>query len=109
MEYKCAYLVLGCNGRKDGPFTSCSSVENDILRMDPSLERIEELLYYLKSLGMFQKDLLNYNAIRNTLFKIQDRYYQNIKPIWSQEKFHLIEKFTLAHKECGLYLKIIFK
>ncbi len=101
------YLVLGCNGRVDGGFVSCSKVENQILELSEKLEKIDEIVVYLKALSLFQRPNKDYNAIRHILFNMKDKYYQGFKPIWDDKYFHLLEKFTLAHRDCGIYLKIV--
>ncbi len=103
------YLILGCFGRNDNGFVTCNSIENKILEVSPSLERIDEFLAYIDFLQLPARPLSDYNAIRRALFKIQDKFYQNIKPIWSERYFRLIENFTLIHKSCGIYLKIIYE
>lgn len=100
------FLVLGCNGRVDGEFVSCSSTENVILELSPALEHIQEIISYLKALRLFETKMKDYNAIRRVLFNIKDKYYQGYKPIWDDSYFKLIEKFTINHKECGLILFI---
>ena len=104
---KKVYLVLGCFGKIDGSFVSCSKCESKILELSESLEQITEIVQYLKSLSLFQRSNKDYNGIRHILFNIKNKYYQGMKPIWDEKYFHLLEKFTIMHKDCGLYLKII--
>jgi len=106
MSNKTLYLVLGCYGREDEGFVSCSGVRNKILKIYPELEKGPELYEYIEALRLFQKPLIDYNAIRRVVFNIQEKYYQNIKPIWAIKQFRLIENFTLVHKMCGLYLEL---
>ena len=100
------FLVLGCNGRKVDGFVSCLRIENRILQITPYLEQAEEMVQYLNALGLFEKTMENYNAVRNVLFRIQDKYYQNMKPIWNEKYFRMLEQFTIVHKDCGIYLNI---
>ena len=102
------YLVLGCNGRVDGKFITCSSVVNPILAITKDLEDYELLTKYLKSIGLFNRKMNDYNSIRNVLFKIQNSFIQGYKNIWDAKTFRLIENFTLMHAPCGIYLNLEF-
>jgi len=103
----CIYLVLGCYGRQeDDGFTSCCSAQNKILKIDESLTDFQEILYYIKSLRLYEKPLMDYNAVRRVIFNFQERYYQKALPIWPEKKFKFIENFTLMHKMCGIYLSL---
>lgn len=106
MNGDCIYLVLGCYGRNDDGFVSCCSVENKILKLDENIQDLPEILTYLKDLRLYEKPLMDYNAVRRVIFNFQDRYYQRALPIWPENKFKFIENFTLMHKMCGLYLKL---
>ena len=106
-DYPKLYLVLGCFGRKDDDFSTCNSVENIILEIKPNLEDIDRILYYLESLQLSKRPLMDYNAVRRALFYIQDNFYQNLKPIWSDKYFRILENFTILHKSCGIYLRLI--
>lgn len=101
------FLALGCNGKVDGNFVSCPKIENNILELSMSLEQINEIVQYFKALSLFSQTMKDYNAVRRVLFTIKDKYYQGCKPIWDDKFFRILEKFTLNHKECGIYLKII--
>ena len=98
------FLVLGCNGNTVNNFISCASTENAILELHPQLENIQEIIAYFRGLRLFEMKLKDYNAVRHVLFNIKDKYYQNCKPIWDDAYFKLLEKFTINHKECGIYL-----
>lgn len=106
MARKSLYLILGCYGREDDGFVSCSTVKNKILKLYPELERGDELFEYIEWLRLFQRPLRDYNAVRRVVFNIQEKYYQNFNPIWTKKQFRLIENFTLVHKMCGLYLEL---
>ena len=101
------YLVLGCNGKITNGFISCSNCENQILELSEKLEQIKEIVVYFKALKLFEQANKDFNAIRHILFNIKNKYYQGLKPIWDDKYFLMIEKFTLMHKDCGLYLKIV--
>jgi len=100
-----ALLSLGCYGRQDYGFVSCNSIENVVLEITPKFEEIKDFLFYMKSLGLMEKKLNDYNAVRKVLFNIQDRYYQNYNTAWTSDYFRLMENFTLVHRSCGIYLK----
>jgi hypothetical protein len=70
-------------------------------------EDVKDFLFYIKSLNLIEKRLIDYNAIRKVLFNIQDRYYQKNKTIWTKEYFRLLENFTLVHRSCGIYLAFV--
>ncbi len=106
MERK-LFLILGCNGKIDGEFVSCSKVENSILEIKPNLENIVNMIAYFKALGLFERQVKDYNSARRIIFNIQDKYYQSYKPIWDKKYFDILEKFTINHKECGLYICIM--
>lgn len=100
------YLVLGCNGRSLDGFVFCSKAESRILQITPHLEKAKEMVQYLKALNLFEVTMKDYNAVRNSIFRIQDNYYQKLKPIWNEKYFRMLEQFTIMHKECGIFLKI---
>lgn len=100
------FLILGCNGRVDGKFVSCGGIENKILELSPKMEKIDDIIAYFKAMGLFAAPVKDYNASRRILFYINDKFYQNLKPLWDEKFFRLLEKFTLAHKDCGIYLKL---
>lgn len=106
MQEESVYLVLGCYGRKEDGFTLCPSAENRILKVDDSLVYIDEIWDYLEAVRLLDKPLIDINAIRNLIFKMQDRFDQRIKKLWSEKQFNAIERFIHMHKSCGLYVKL---
>ena len=102
-----AYLVLGCFGREENGFVLCPSTENRILKLDESLNNLDEILAYLDNLGLFDKPMLNNNTIRHLIYNLQDRYDQKIKRLWTESQYSLLERFILMHKPCGLYVKLV--
>jgi len=100
------FLFLGCNGKSDGDFIFCSKTDSPILEISLNLEKSQEIVQYFKGLGLFQREMVDYNGIRRVIYNLQDKYYQNCKPIWNDKFFKLLDKFTLMHKECGLVLSI---
>ncbi len=101
------YLILGCYGRKEDGFTLCPAAENRILKVDDSLSYIDEIWSYLESVGLLDKPLININAVRNLIFRMQERFDQKIKRLWSEKDFNTIERFMQMHKPCGLYIRLL--
>lgn len=100
------YLVLGCFGRKDDNFISCSGLENKILKVIFTLENYNKIMDYLENCRLFDKPLFDVNGVRNVIFYMQDKFDQGMKRLWSEKEFLLYQKFLLGHKECGTYLKL---
>ena len=101
------YLTLGCYGRKEDGFILCPSIVNRILKIDDSLAYNEEIWNYLEAVKLLDKPLININAIRNFIYRMQDRFDQKVKKLWSEHEFNTIERFMIMHKSCGLYIKLI--
>lgn len=101
------HLILGCFGRRDDNFVSCPSVENSILKLDVSLYRYNDMMDYLDGCRMFDRPIYDYNGIRNVLFHFKQHYDQPTRPLWSEKKWTLYQKFTIDHRHCGLYLKLL--
>lgn len=101
------YLVLGCFGREDDGFISCPSVENRILKLDDSLVYIDDVMDYLDSMSLFDRHMLDINAIRHLIYNLQDRFDQKVKRLWTEQEYHLLERFIHTHRPCGLYAKLI--
>lgn len=104
---ECAYLVLGCYGRTENDFVLCPSVDNRILKLDDSLVNIDGIMDYFDSVKLFDRPLLDQNAIRHLIFNIQDRFDQKIKRVWTDHQFNLIERFMHMHKPCGFYVQLL--
>ena len=100
------YLLLGCYGRKEDTFTLCPSCKNRILTLDDSLLHVDEMWSYFEGVGLLDKPLIDINAVRNFAYKMQDRFDQSYRKLWSERDFHLIERFMHMHKACGLYVKL---
>ena len=100
------YIVLGCFGRTDDGFISCSGCRNVILSLSPSHHFYGEMMDYLDSLQLFDKPLLNANAIRHFVFNMQDKFVLPNNNLWSEKMFHLYQKFVIDHKDCGLRLQL---
>lgn len=106
MQEESVFIVLGCYGRKEDGFTLCPKAENRILKLDDSLVYLDEIWDYLEAVKLLDKPLIDINAIRNLVFKMQDRFDQKIKKLWSEKEFRMIERFIHMHKACGLYVRL---
>ena len=102
------YLVLGCFGRSDDGFVSCAGIENRILCISPSLHHYEEIMDYMDTCLLFDRMLLDYNAIRHFIFNMYDRFDQPTCRLWSEKQFQLYQKFVIDHKSCGLFVRLDF-
>mgnify|MGYP006902064646 CR=1 FL=1 len=100
------YVILGCFGRTDDGFVSCSGIKNPILVISPSNYFYNEIMDYLDNLQLFDRMMLDTNAIRHFIFNLQDRYSGVTGKLWSEKMFHLYQKFILDHKNCGLFIKL---
>jgi len=101
------YLVLGCFGRVDDNFVSCAGTCNKILLISEDLEHYDQIITYLDNIKMFDKPILDTNAVRNIIYKFQNDYLQNFRKIWSEKFFRLYENFLISHKACGIYLQLV--
>lgn len=99
-------LILGCFGRNDDGFIGCNSVENTIFVLDPSYPFYHDMMDFFDQNRLFDRSLLDYNAVRHLFFNVQDRFGYVNKNIWTEKQFRLIEKFSIQHQDCGLYLKL---
>lgn len=100
------YVVLGCYGRCDDGFVSCSGLRNRILYVNPSDPYYNDLMNYLDNLQLFDKVLMNYNAVRHFIFKIQDKFERPTEKVWSEKMFRLYQKFVIDHKDCGVFIDL---
>ncbi len=100
-------IIIGCFGLRNDDFISCASVENRILPISESLYNYEELMNYLDTCRLFDKPMFDYNSIRHFIFNVRDKFDQPMKRLWSEKKFELLQKFTIDHRHCGLYVKLI--
>lgn len=102
-----AYLSLGCYGRTENGFILCSTVQNRILKLDDSLVNIDGVTDYLDAVKLFDRPMLDQNAIRHLIYNLQDRFDQKFKRLWTDHEYHMLERFMVMHKPCGLYAQII--
>lgn len=102
-----AYLVLGCYGRTENGFVLCPSTQNRILKLDDSLVNAEGVTDYLDAVKLFDRPMLDQNAIHHLIHNLQDRFDQKFKRLWTDHEYHLLERFIQMHKPCGLYAQLI--
>lgn len=96
-------VILGCFGRVDDGFISCNSSENVILTIDLSHN---EIMDYFDQMQLFDKSLLNYNAVRHLIFNIQEKFGYLDKNLWSEKMFLIYQKFLISHSCCGIFVKL---
>jgi hypothetical protein len=100
-------LVLGCWGREQDNFYSCSGASNVILDITKNTERNILIAEFLdKVYNIFEKPL--YSNVHTALWKIQDQFSEVGRPVFNDKLFKHIEEFCITHKKCGVYLKLIF-
>jgi hypothetical protein len=104
---ECAYLVLGCHGRTENGFILCPGVQNRILKLDDSLVNIDGVIDYLEAVRLFDRPMLDQNAVRHLIYNLQDRFDQKFKRLWTDHEYNLIERFIHMHKQCGTYAQLI--
>lgn len=102
-----AYLVLGCYGRTENEFVLCPGTQNRILKLDDSLVNIDGVMDYLDAVKLFDRPMLDQNAIRHLIYNLQDRFDQKFKRMWTDHEYHLLERYIQMHKPCGLYAQLI--
>lgn len=102
------YLILGCFGRNDDGFVSCSSCENKILNVNARLDKYNEIMDYLEACRLFDRPIFEYSTIAHFIKNMQDRYDQIAvgRRLWSEKQYNLYLKFIAEHKLCGCYVKL---
>jgi hypothetical protein len=100
------HIVLGCFGRADDGFVSCGSIENVILEVGPSLHCYSDVMEYLDGCQLFDRPVLDYNAVRHFIFNMQSRFDQVVKKLWTEKQFTLYQKFVIDHKDCGVFIRL---
>lgn len=102
-----AYLVLGCHGRTENGFVLCPGVQNRVLKLDDSLVNFDGVTEYLDAVRLFDRPMLDQNAIRHLVYNLQDRFDQKLKRLWTDHEYHILERFIHMHHQCGLYAQLI--
>lgn len=99
------YLILGCWGRDEEGFKSCSSIQNKILELTNQTERNREIIDFLDdNYKLIDKPL--YSNVHTVLFSVQDTFSHKGKPVFDKVLFHKIEDFCQTHRKCGLFLRL---
>lgn len=102
-----AYLILGCYGRTENGFILCSSTQNRILKLDDGLVNSQGVIDYFEAVKLFDRPMLDQNAIRHLIYNLQERFDQKFKRLWTDHEYHLLERFMQMHKPCGLYAQLV--
>ncbi len=102
------YIVLGCFGRTDDGFVSCSGICNHILHIMPSDCNYSEIMDFLDNMQIFDRIMLDYNSVRHLVFNLQDRFTLPTQKLWSEKMFLLYQKFVIDHKSCGVFIDLEF-
>jgi hypothetical protein len=101
-------IVLGCWGREDNNFISCSSVKNCILDITKNTTRNIDIADYLdKNFSLFDKPL--YTNVHTVLWNLQEKFSELGNPVFQEKYFRQMEDFCITHKKCGVYLKLELK
>jgi hypothetical protein len=82
-------------------------VENRILKLDDSLTNFHGVMDYLDSVKLFDRSMLDQNAIRHLVYNLQEKFDQKVRRLWTDHQYHMYERFMQMHKPCGLYAKLI--
>ena len=98
-------LEIGCWGRTEENFCTCSGVSNEILDLSKNTGRNVEIIDYLdKTYKLFDRPL--YNNVHTAVWNIQEKFSEKINPVFKEALFKRIENFCLLHAKCGLYLRL---
>lgn len=100
------YVVLGCFGLNFDEFITCRGIENTILKVNSSLNDYNKMMDYFDQCRLFDRPLLELNAVRHFIYNLQDRYHQVVRPLWVPKKFEMYQKFVIDHRNCGVYVKL---
>ena len=100
------YIILGCFGRSDDGFVSCGSLRNRIVQIQSTDSNYSEIMDYLDSMQLFDRVMMDYNAIRHFIFDMQNKFELPTRKLWSEKMFLLYQKFVIDHKDCGLFIDL---
>lgn len=101
------YLVLGCYGRVENEFVSCNGIQNRILEINDRLYGYEDLLNYFDNCRLYDRPLFDYNALRNFIAYLQEKFDQPARKLFTERQYQLYQKFIIDHRHCGLYAKLV--
>lgn len=100
------HVILGCYGRADDGFVSCGAIQNVIFKLLPTNPYYSEIMDYFDNHQLFTKALMDYNGVRHFVFNMQSKFSYPTQKLWSEKMFTLLQKFTLDHKNCGIFLQL---
>ncbi|MFA5048389.1 MAG: hypothetical protein WC516_05210 [Patescibacteria group bacterium] len=101
-------LCIGCWGRIEEEFCSCSGINNKILDLSKDTDRNIQIANYLDTIyRLFDKPL--YNNVHTAVWNIQEKFSEKGKPVFKETLFKRIEDFCIMHAKCGLYLRLELK
>lgn len=100
------YIILGCFGRSDDGFVNCGGLRNRILHLQITDSNYTEIMDYLDSMQLFDRVMMDYNAIRHFIFDMQNKFELPMRKLWSEKMFLLYQKFVIDHKDCGLFIDL---
>ena len=98
-------LVLGCWGRTEDGFTTCSGISNQILDLTRETPRNADISNYLDShFKLFDRPI--YSNIHTAIWNIQEKFSIRGKPVFEEKTFRRMEEFCVMHAKCGLFLRL---
>lgn len=101
-------LCIGCWGRIEEEFCSCSGINNKILDLSKDTDRNIQIANYLDTIyRLFDKPL--YNNVHTAVWNIQEKFSEKGKPVFKETLFKRIEDFCIMHAKCGIYLRLELK
>lgn len=100
------YIILGCFGLRHDDFISCPGVENVILKLNTSIMHYNEILDYFESYRLYDRPMLDLNAIKHFIHNLNNKFIQGMKPLWLPQTYQLYHNFILNHKQCGLIVRL---
>lgn len=101
------FLLIGCFGRRDEDFISCSTTENKLLAIEDHLIHYNEMMDYFDQCHLFDKQMFDLSSIRHFIFNLRQKFDQPNRRLWSEKRFNLYEKYLIEHRMCGLYVKLV--
>ncbi len=61
---------------------------------------------FLDNMQLYDRVMLDYNSVRHFVFNMQEKFTFPTKKLWSEKMFLLYQKFTISHKDCGIYIDL---
>lgn len=102
------YVTLGCFGRIDDGFVSCSACKSRILLVHQNLYSYNELMDYFDTCNLFDRPLFNFNTVKSFINNMQHKFYKTSigQSLWLEKEMQLFGKFIVMHRDCGLFIKL---